>query len=90
MTNFKTALENASHGAPHEKHFKHAELHDNYGVGTYVFTQDNDDDDDFLRSGRFLDFNRKGLRSFSNALDADVFLLEIRAGRARSASCEEK
>ncbi len=36
MTNSKTALENASHGAPREKHFKHAELHDNYGVGTFL------------------------------------------------------
>ncbi|CAD7968846.1 unnamed protein product [Amoebophrya sp. A120] len=45
-------------------------------------------DDDFLRGGRFLDFNRKGLRSFSNALDADVLL--GRAGRAKGPSCEEK
>ncbi|CAD7962306.1 unnamed protein product [Amoebophrya sp. A120] len=36
MTNFKTPLENASRGAPHEKHFKHADLHDNYGVGTFL------------------------------------------------------
>ncbi len=36
MTNFKTTLENSSHGAPHEKHSEHAELHDNYGVGTFL------------------------------------------------------
>ncbi len=37
MINYKTRLEkNASHGAQHEKHFQHADLHYNYGVGTFL------------------------------------------------------
>ncbi len=36
MTNRETRLKHASHGAPHEKHFYHADLHDNSGVGTFL------------------------------------------------------
>ncbi len=35
ITNFKTRLENGSHGAPHEKHFEPTDLHDNYGWGRF-------------------------------------------------------
>ncbi len=36
ITNSKARPENASHGAPHEKHFEHADLHDSSGVGTFL------------------------------------------------------
>ncbi len=36
MTQSKTRLGNASHGAPHGKYFQHADLHYNYGVWTFL------------------------------------------------------